>query len=380
MSRMKTLRILAALAAFMVSSAHAQTTTRDLAFTSHDGHAMAGRLTLPDTPGVHPVLVFVQNAEASTLDQRTRNAAGQPVQFFDLYRESLAPLNIGFFSYEGRGVFTDPTQPRGMRIEREVYNTSSLDNKVQDIVAAVRLLQQQPGVDRTQIFLRGVSEGTLLAAEAASRIPREVKGLVLSGVIGTTLKDSLKHMVQGGRMLQLLDEFDTDRDQRISPQEFEADARGFRKKNMPTATFDQVDPDKSGFMTVDDMKALAKPLADAFEAGNVETTEAFLKQSAAVPIPTGWVKDHFSHPAMWSFIQPLTMPVGIFQGEADRNTGAADVRVLQAQAQAAGKANVEFHYYEGLGHGLGSTDYFQKGAHSAGYAGILDFMKRHTTR
>jgi pimeloyl-ACP methyl ester carboxylesterase len=277
-------------------------------------------------------------------------------------------------------VFTDPTQPRGMRIEGDVYNTSSLDNKVQDVVAAVRLLQQQPGVDRTQIFLRGVSEGTLLAAEAASRIPREVKGLVLSGVIGTTLKDSLKHMVQGGRMLQLLEEFDTDRDQRISPQEFEADARGFRKKNLATATFDQIDPDKSGFMTVDDMKMLTKPLADAFEAGNVETTEAFLKQSAAVPIPAGWVKDHFSHAAMWSFIQPLTMPVGIFQGEADRNTGAADVRVLQAQAQAAGKANVEFHYYEGLGHGLGSTDYFQKGAHSAGYAGIFDFMKRHTSR
>jgi cephalosporin-C deacetylase-like acetyl esterase len=69
-----------------------RTTTRDVVFTSHDGHPMLGRLTLPDTPGVHPVLVFVQNAEASTMDQRTRNAKGETVAFFDLYRENLASL------------------------------------------------------------------------------------------------------------------------------------------------------------------------------------------------------------------------------------------------------------------------------------------------
>jgi pimeloyl-ACP methyl ester carboxylesterase len=362
----------------VASDGQTTTVTRDIAFTSHDGHAMTGRLTLPDTPGTHPVMVFVQNAEAATLDQRTRNAAGQPVAFFDLYRETLAPLNIGFFSYEGRGVQTDETAPGRMKLDAAVYNTSTLENKVRDIMSAVQLLQKQPGVDSSQIFLRGVSEGTLLAAEAASRMPREVKGIVLSGVIGTTLKDSLKHMVRGGRMLQLLDEFDTDRDQRISPQEFEADTRGFRKKNLPTTTFEQVDADKSGFITVDDIAALTKPLADAFDAGNVEITEAFLKQTAAVPIPPGWVKDHFTHGAMWTFIAPLTMPVGIFQGEVDRNTPASDVRVLEGLAKKAGKTNLEFYYFDGLGHGLGSTDYFQKGAHSAGYAAIFDFMKRHT--
>jgi pimeloyl-ACP methyl ester carboxylesterase len=244
----------------------------------------------------------------------------------------------------------------------------------------VRLLQREAGVDRSQIFLRGVSEGTLLAAEAASRIPSEVKGLVLSGVIGTTLKDSLRHMVQGGRILQLAAEFDTDADGKISPQEFEADARGFRRKNLGTTTFASLDADKDGLFTLDDIKALTRPLADAFEAGNVETTEAFLKQTAAVPIPAGWVKDHFTHPPMWTFIEPLTMPVGIFHGEVDRNTPASDVRILEKLAQGAGKKNVEFQYFDGLGHGLGSTDYFQKGAHSAGYVAILDFVKRHTQK
>ena len=57
-------------------AAHAQTpapatssatTTRDIKFTSHDGHAMLGRLTLPATPGRHPVLVMVQTAEAAAM-------------------------------------------------------------------------------------------------------------------------------------------------------------------------------------------------------------------------------------------------------------------------------------------------------------------------
>jgi len=39
------------------------TTTRDIPFTSHDGYPMLGRLTLPDTPGPHAVLMLVQTAE-----------------------------------------------------------------------------------------------------------------------------------------------------------------------------------------------------------------------------------------------------------------------------------------------------------------------------
>ena len=179
------------------SPAKTPTTTRDISFTSHDGHMMLGRLTLPVTPGQHPVLVFVQNAEASTLDQRLRNARGELVPFFDLYRETLAPLNAGFFSYEGRGVHTDATQPRSMRLDAEAYNTSTLENKVRDVITAVELRRRQPGVDPSKIMLRGVSEGSLLAAEAATRMP-EIRAIVLSGVIGSTLKDMLVFMAAGG--------------------------------------------------------------------------------------------------------------------------------------------------------------------------------------
>src|SRR5262245_43587370 len=80
------------------------TTTRDIAFTSHDGVSMLGRLTMPDTPGRHPVMMLVQTAEASTKDGQLRPPGGERVPAYTLYRANLAPLGIGFFSYEGRGV------------------------------------------------------------------------------------------------------------------------------------------------------------------------------------------------------------------------------------------------------------------------------------
>jgi len=353
-----------------------RTTTRDIEFTSHDGHAMLGRLTLPNTPGNHPVLVFVQNAEASTLDQRTRNATGGPVAFFDLYRENLAPLNVGFFSYEGRGVHTDPAAPRGMHIDADVYNTSSLENKVQDVISAVRILQKQPGVDTKKIMLRGVSEGTLLGAEAASRIPGDIHAIVQSGMIGSTLQDMLKFMAAGGTFIQHRGHWDADNDGRISAAEYEADPKGVRRKSLPGIAFTVFDPDGDGFYTETDRERLSKPLVDAIGAGNITIVEGFLKTSATVPIPPGWVKDHFAHQSMWDFVSKLTMPVGVFQGEDDANTPASGVRALEARAKAAGKTNVEFKYFPGLGHGLGSTEYFTAGRPSAGYAAIFDFIAR----
>jgi hypothetical protein len=72
---------------------------------------------------------------------------------YTFYRANLAPLGIGFFSYEGRGVSANAGG--GPMIDRPVYDTSTLANKVQ--------------------------EGTLLAAEIAVQIPNEVAGLVLVG-------------------------------------------------------------------------------------------------------------------------------------------------------------------------------------------------------
>jgi pimeloyl-ACP methyl ester carboxylesterase len=368
------------LIAFTASPAESQaitpvpgTTTRDIAFTSHDGVAMLGRLTMPDTPGRHPVLMLVQTAEAQTKDGQVRPPGGERVPAYTLYRANLAPLGIGFFSYEGRGVSANAGG--GPVIDRQVYNTSTLANKVQDAIAAVRTLQKQADVDASTIVLRGISEGTLLAAEIAVEIPKEVAGLVLSGVIGSTLQQALAFMASDGLYMQQQRTWDPDKDGRVSAAEFEA----ISKQLPPGTEFKQADVDGDGFYTVNDRRQLSKPLVDAINAGDINTFLPWLQRSAVVAVPepmADWLKDHFKQPAMWDLLQKLSMPVGLFQGENDGNTSAAEVRVLERKAKAAGQKNLEFRYFDGLDHGLGTMEYFITGKPSIGYAAIFEFMKR----
>jgi pimeloyl-ACP methyl ester carboxylesterase len=353
------------------------TTTRDVPFTSHDGYPMVGRLTLPDTPGPHPILMLVQTAEAATMDGELRNAKGVRVRIYNQYRELLAPMGIGFFSYEGRGVTSNAGG--GPVIDRVVYNTSTLANKVQDGMSAVRTLQKQADVDRSRIVLRAISEGTLLAAEIAVQIPNEIAALVLSGVLASTLKDATIFMASDGAYLAHLDNWDINGDGRISTAEFETDSKGIRKRLPAGTPFGAFDRNGDGLYTRDELLAATKPLVDAIQKENFDAFIPWLQANAAVQVPrtvTEWVKDHYSQPTMWELLSKLTMPIGLFQGEVDHNTPAEQVRALEWTAKAAGRANMEFRYFDGLDHGLGTITYFNTGSPSTGYAAIFEFMKQ----
>jgi pimeloyl-ACP methyl ester carboxylesterase len=262
-----------------------------------------------------------------------------------------------------------------------VYNTSTLANKVRDAISAIRTLKEQPDVDPSRIVLRGVSEGTLLAAEVAVAVPDEVAGLVLSGVIGSNLKESLVFMVTDGAFLQHRQFWDTNGDGRISPQEFRTDPRGVRKQLPAAATFEVFDRDSDGAYTASDSLAINKALVDAIRAENFDIIVPVLEPRAAAQVPgttAAWMADNFRQPPMWDLLSRISVPVGLFQGEDDGNTSAAEVRVLEEKAKTAGKGNLEFHYFAGLGHGLGTAEYFNTGTPSAGYAAIFEFMKKYS--
>ena len=284
-------------------AAKAQTT--EITFTSHDGYPMRGKLTVPNTVGPYAVVVYVQAAEGMTVDMK-RPLPNGTFNYFDLYREKLPEIGVGFFSYEGRGVTMGDTPPRYEKIDREVYNTSSLDNKVRDVLSAVAVVLKQKGVDSTKIFLMGASEGTLLAAEAAARAPDKITGgLVLYAVLSSTLKDMLKFQAADGPFMVINSVFDADKDGRTSKAEYDADARKNRALGLQATAFETLDADHDGFFTQADFRTLRKPLVDAVEADNYESISAWLKQTAVVDLPTGWLKDHFAHPSMWSFLSQL---------------------------------------------------------------------------
>lgn len=350
--------------------------TVEVPFTSHDGHPMLGKLTTPGTPGPHAVVLYVQTAEAQSVDTRIQSPRGGTLDFFDIYRREFGARNVAFFSYEGRGARLGDQPPRYVQLDRPVYNTSTLENKVRDAITAVGVLRKQPGIDASRIFLHGVSEGTLLAAEAGARIPKEVKGLILSSVL-TDMKAAMKFMMSDGTFMQHQGYWDANRDGTITQAEFDADPRGIRKLMPAGFELKQFDSSGDGIYTIEDARIRTRPLVDAVDAQNLELVGAWLKAAAAVDTPDGWLADHFKHAAIDSFLSGLDMPVGFFHGDADHLTPAAELRALERRLKAAGKSNMEFQYFPGLDHGLGGLDYFMRGTSSAGYRAMFDFVASH---
>lgn len=164
------------------------TTTIEIPFKSHDGHRMLGKLTMPVGGGPYPVVIYAQTAEGMTVDMKRRLSDTTTFNFFDLYATKLPEMNIAFFCYEGRGIRNGSKPPRFEEIDTAAFNTGTLENKVQDLISALRVVQQQGSIDSTKIELMGASEGTLLIAEATSRAPSDVAGLVMYGVLAEPLR------------------------------------------------------------------------------------------------------------------------------------------------------------------------------------------------
>ena len=174
----------------------------DITFRTHDDVKMFGRLVLPESNSPRAVVVAVQTAEGATVDMKRPLGGGKTFNYYDLYREKLTAMDIGFFSYEGRGIRMGDELPRYEKIDWDIYNTSTLDNKVQDLLSAIETVRKHDGLQHTPILLLGTSEGTLLVAEAAAKMPDDVAGLVLYGVLVKNMRENLTYIMSDGEFLK----------------------------------------------------------------------------------------------------------------------------------------------------------------------------------
>jgi pimeloyl-ACP methyl ester carboxylesterase len=199
--------------------------------------------------------------------------------------------------------------------------------------------------------------------------------LILYGVLSTTLKDALHYMAADGGYVTMSGLFDRNKDGEISKEEYTANPQLLRAAGLADTTFEQLDANADGAFTAADFRLLRKDILDAIDAARFEGIYAWLKVTAAVSIPKNFVEDHYAHPPMWTFLEPLKIPVGLFQGVADPNTPVAGVRALEERAKAAGKSNMQFHYFEGLDHSLGLGRYFATGGPlPEGHKAIFEYI------
>jgi len=350
-------------------------TTKTVPFKSHDGYEMLGKLTLPAEPP-RLLVLYVQTAEGMTVDMRRPLGQGRTFDYFELYRDKLPPLKTGFFSYEGRGIRSGDKPPRFEEIDRAVFDTSTLENKVRDILSAIETVRKQPGLSKTPIFLMGASEGTLLAAQAGAAMPGEVAGLILYGVLTDNMRTNFRYIMSDGAFLVYRQNFDTDKDGKISKTEFEADPRRYRAAALGGAGFENFDKNGDGSFSGDEMKLLTKPYLDAIDKEDFAVLENWGKNSAGVSLPKDWFRNHFAQKPIWEYLKTLNIPIACFHGEQDTNTPIDGVRKLEETAKQANKTKMEFHYFEGLDHSLNIGLYFARGEMPAGHKAIFDFISR----
>jgi len=343
-------------------------------FKSHDGHEMLGKLVLPEAAAPRAIVIYVQTAEGATVDQKRPLGKGKTFNYFDLYREMLPPKGIGFFSYEGRGIRMGDQLPRFEKIDREVFNTGTLDNKVKDVISAINTVHEQERCKGAPILLMGASEGTLLAAEAASRQPDKVSGLVLYGLLATNLRENFKYIMSDGAFLTYRFHFDTNKDGTITKDEFEKDPHNYRAKVLRNAEFDVFDRDSDGAFSLRDMTVLTKRYLDAVDNDQFEVLQAWAKTSAAVAVPDKWFEDHFAHQPIWDFLSQIDIPVGCFHGAMDRSAPIAAVRALEKKAKSAKKTKMKFVYFDDLDHTLNIARYFAARELPAGHKAIFQFI------
>jgi pimeloyl-ACP methyl ester carboxylesterase len=357
-------------------------TIKEISFTSYDNYEMFGKLVMPGSTmqeerPQYPVVIYVQTAQGMTVDMEMPDGRGGTLAYFDIYREKLPEMGIAFFSYEGRGIRTGSELLRNLyaEINWDIYNTSTLDNKVRDIVSAVQVIRQQPEIDTSRIYLMGASEGTLLATEAA-RMPDEIAGLILYSVLPTTMRETFKYIMSDGLFLKYRGFFDTDADGKISQEEFEADPKKFRETLLKNAAFEEFDRDEDGIFTSDEMALVTKHYLDAVDTDDYEILDHWAKTMALVSTPENWFRDHFAHQPIWAFFAQLDMPIGVFHGMADPFTSVEGVKVLEQQAQKAGKPHMQFHYFEDQGHDLGIGMYlYAGGTLPEGHTAIFEYIR-----
>ena len=128
-----------------------------LVFRNSRGQALTGRLLVPATPGPCPTVVFAHGWGSSKDSPRNRSGA-----------EALRRLGFAAFLFD----FTGHGESEGTRED------STPEQQVNDLAAALNVLEGFEEVDRHRLGIVGASSGAAVAVRAAARDPR-IRVLVL---------------------------------------------------------------------------------------------------------------------------------------------------------------------------------------------------------
>lgn len=249
-----------------------------------------GALTLPAGPGPFPAVVLVQGSGSSDMDE----TIGPNKPFRDI-ADGLARAGVASLRYDKRS-FAYPLKVAAngkLTVDDEITN---------DALAALKLLATQKSIDPRRVFVLGHSEGAMLVPRMVKRDPHLAGGIMLAAPARPFLVVAAEQVRELGAKAKL-------------PQA--AIAANLKAIADEQALLDKADPQHP-------------------------------PQGRFGPAPQSWwLSLHEYHQV--AVAKSLSWPLLILQGGSDFQVSPTLDFAAWKQA-LAGKHNVTFHLYPGLGH------------------------------
>lgn len=336
------------------------------------------QLTLPVVgDGPFPAVLLIHGSGEADMDgyippELSGTEAG--TRIFLQIAEYLSERGFVVLRYDKRGIGENATI-----LDANVFGNATVQSLQRDAEVALDVLMQQPEVDRGNITLLGISEGTTIAPRIAAENPDDVKNVVLMSAASQTLYDIMYANLVNRTILFARELWDDNHDRLLSLQEVMAhpgayltvpvsslaDAAATATDNV-TATGNKnttILSNDSPTATTNTTTTSTRPIIQqqwypGLDANNDTLVEidqelipfalALFTQTAADP----WLQSHKEIAPNLVTIENIRPTIGILilQGEEDNQTYLEQALLLEQKLTQIKHPNHTLITYPGLGH------------------------------
>lgn len=318
------------------SASHAQMKYTELKVA--DGSAIQVCTRYPDAklfPGPRPVLMVLMGSGIA-------DACKGKVGGGD-YAEKITSKGIIVFARQKRGIWADPKTGK-YTADFQQYAQSDFSVLKSDTSEALNFILQDPRVDTKKIGVWGISEGSILATHLGLKFP-QIKELDLVSSVVEKFSHLYERQIFKSLPRDLIGLYDRDKNGTLTSREitnlFLVDS-GLR-------TFKQMDLNHDGVLSEPEISTeIKRVVAESL----VKNDDTFFLSKLGGSVSAKWTRSALNLESLKPQLLKLKMPTYLLHGTEDANTSVQPVYQLEKKAEALGKLNLRFKYFQGLRHQL----------------------------